>query len=298
MTMFSLIGPTPMPLTFNLLLHDAGVEPSEVRLLRHQDGRSLPGLSPYELWRDDRPGFDLYQACQNADNRARLTDAHWASFVVSAESETLFAGLYRAEAVAPLQKHVIMPTTGSVQAATSCDFHELKRAEALAEYIGRVVIDWGPGVRTWIQHADNQDKPILELRRSFHEPAFPGYLELIISLSQVTKLPRSWATALGAGRGIYLLTCPKTKEQYVGSASGEGGFLKPFAEYAATGHGGNVALKSREPSDYQIAILEIAGSATTEIEILAMESRWKAKLQTREMGLDHNESKRFRCTRD
>jgi hypothetical protein len=277
-----------MPFTFNLLLQDAGIDPAEVRLLRHQDGRSLRGRSPYELWRDERPDFDLYQACQNADNRARLAEAYWASFVVSTEGETLFAGFYRAGSVRSLDHDMIMPTTGTVQAAGSCDFHEVNLVAPLAAYSGRVIIDWGPGVRTWIQRADNQDKPILELRRSFHEPTFPGYLEFITSLSQVTKLPRSWATALAAARGIYLLTCPKTKEQYVGAATGDGGFLQRFADYAATGHGGNVALKSREPSDYQISLLEVAGSASSEIEILTMESRWKAKLQTREMGLNHN----------
>ena len=181
-----------------------------------------------------------------------------------------------------------MPTTGAVQMVGSCDHYSLQPVDPLSEYMGRLIIDWGPGLRSWIQRADNQDKPIVELRRSFEEPAFPGYLELITSLSQVTKLPRSWAIALAAARGIYLLTCPKTKEQYVVSASGEGGFLQRFEEYAATGHGGNVALKSRESSDYQIAILEVAGSASTLDEILTMESRWKTKLQSREMGLNGN----------
>ena len=53
-----------------------------------------------------------------------------------------------------------------------------------------------------------------------------------------------------------------------------------------TGHGGNVGLKSRVPSDYQVAILEVAGSAATMGEILALEQRWMAKLQSREMGLN------------
>jgi hypothetical protein len=277
-----------MPLTFNLLLRQADIEVPDVRLLRHQDGRSIRGHSPYELWRDDRPAFDLYQACQNPNNRSALSYPYWASFIVSAENDTLFAGLYQAGNAGPLKQDVVMPTTGETQAAGSCDFYELKPLKALADCIGRLVIDWGPGTRTWIQRADNQDKPILELRRSFHEPPFPGFLEFMTALSSVMKLPRSWVAALSAGRGVYLLTCPKTKEQYVGSATGTGGFLQRWEEYAATGHGGNVALKSREPSDYQISILEVAGSSATDTDILAMESRWKRKLQSREMGLNHN----------
>jgi hypothetical protein len=59
-------------------------------------------------------------------------------------------------------------------------------------------------------------------------------------------------------------------------------------EYVVTGHGGNIALKSREYSDYQVSILEVAGSASNIDDILRMESRWKDKLQSREMGLNRN----------
>jgi hypothetical protein len=59
-------------------------------------------------------------------------------------------------------------------------------------------------------------------------------------------------------------------------------------DYVTTGHGGNVALKSREPSDYQVSILEVAGSSLQIEDIVAMETRWKRKLQSGEMGLTRN----------
>jgi hypothetical protein len=40
-----------MPLLFNSLLRQLGVELSGVRLLRHQDQRAAKGRTPYELWR-------------------------------------------------------------------------------------------------------------------------------------------------------------------------------------------------------------------------------------------------------
>ena len=83
-----------------------------------------------------------------------------------------------------------------------------------------------------------------------------------------------------------MLTCPKTKEQYVGSATGDDGFWRRWQDYIQTGHGGNVALKSREPSDYQVSILEVAGTASTTDDILSAERRWMNKLQSREMGLN------------
>ena len=94
--------------------------------------------------------------------------------------------------------------------------------------------------------------------------------------------------ALRAARGIYLLTCPRTGEQYVGLAEGAGGFWQRWQDYYRTGHGGNIALKSRELSDYQISVLEVAGSAASSDDLYKMESRWKKKLQSREMGLNRN----------
>jgi len=56
-------------------------------------------------------------------------------------------------------------------------------------------------------------------------------------------------------------------------------------------HGGNLGLKSRDPSDYQVAILEVAGTAADHKDILSMEGRWQRKLQSREMGLNRNLAK-------
>jgi hypothetical protein len=94
--------------------------------------------------------------------------------------------------------------------------------------------------------------------------------------------------ALRASNGVYLLTCPKTKEQYVGKADGAEGFWGRWQEYVRTGHGGNVALKSRDPGDYQVSILEVAGTAATPEVIAKMEILWKKKLQSQEMGLNRN----------
>jgi hypothetical protein len=91
---------------------------------------------------------------------------------------------------------------------------------------------------------------------------------------------------------VYLLTCPKTKEQYVGSATGSNGFWGRWMNYVQTGHGGNIALKSRNPSDYQVAVLEVAGTAASTDDILAMEGLWQRKLQSQQMGLNRNLARR------
>jgi len=175
-----------------------------------------------------------------------------------------------------------------VDKAGSCHVYDLTLEQQLSDLIGKLLIDWGPGDRAWIQRADQQDKQIIELRTGFKEPDFPGFLNFIKPLSMLDKLPKSWIAALQSSRGVYLLTCPKTKEQYVGSATGEDGLWGRWQDYIHTGHGGNLGLKSRDPSDYQVSILEVAGTSATAEDIQKMEGQWQIKLQSREMGLNRN----------
>ena len=275
-------------LTFTTLLQAAGLPLASVRLLRHQDNR-YPGFpTPYVLWRDYRARFEAYQETQAFSDAANLRAPYWASFVGLPGTETLFVGLYAAELVGPMPADRSHPVTGGIELAGSCDFYRLALLPNLHVYAGRLWIEWGRGYWTWIQRGDRIPKPIVELRRTFSEDAFPGFAALILNLSQIETLPVSWMAALGATRGIYLLTCPKTREQYVGMASGAGGFLARWREYWSTGHGGNVGLKSRDPSDYRVSILETVGTNASDADLLALEARWKDKLQSREMGLNRN----------
>ena len=278
-----------MPLLFNSLLRQFDISPSDVILRRHQDKRAAPGRTPYELWRDNRPAFENYQSCQSFENKSRLSRAsHWASFVGTPNGATMFVGLYIAKYKGVLQQDTSQPHRNEIDLAGSCDVYDLQVDDRFADLHGKVFIYWGDGARAWIQRAENQNKPIIELRPEFKEPDFPGFLNFVELLSKVAGLPKSWIAVLKEARGVYLLTCPKTKEQYVGSASGSEGFWHRWMDYVITGHGGNIALKSREHSDYQVSILEVAGSSSNTDDILKMESRWKVKLQSREMGLNKN----------
>lgn len=99
-------------------------------------------------------------------------------------------------------------------------------------------------MRSWIKRADSQAKPIVEIVRVFQEEAFPGFGHFISSLSAIEALPFGWLSALRSARGVYLLTCPRTREQYVGSATGESDFLVRGLSYVQNSHGGNIGLKS------------------------------------------------------
>ena len=280
-----------LALTFTTLIDIAGLPRKDVRLLRHKDGRYKGFPSIYALWRDHRARFDGYQETQAFGDEPDLRAPYWASFVGRPGStETLFVGMYRADLIGPLPDDRDHPVTGGTEPKGSCNLYDVTAMVDLSEYIGRLWVEWGNGYRQFVHRIDGSrpGKPIVELRRSFSEDAFPGFDALILTLAEINTIPASWMAALTATRGIYLLTCPRTREQYVGMASGAGGFLSRWREYAVTGHGGNVALKGRDPSDYRVSILETIGSAGTTNELLAMEARWKSKLQSREMGLNRN----------
>lgn len=276
-----------MPLMFNSILLGANLPLNDVRLLRHQDHGADKGLTLYELWRDNRPQFEAYQSTQAFKNRDKLTAPYWASFVGTPDGSTLFVGLYAVKYVGLLKKDRPKPhAPGEIDKAGTCDEFRLTVDSRFADLDGKLFIEWGIGRRAWIQYPTRQEKRIIELRTEFKEPDFPGYLNFVESLSRLDRLPPSWVSALKSSRGIYLLTCPKTKEQYVGSATGEFGFWQRWLNYFHTGHGGNVGLKSRDPSDYQVSILEVAGSSMTTDEICKIERLWQAKLQSHEMGLN------------
>ena len=283
-------------LTFTDLLSHAGLVLSDVRLLRHQ-AMGLHGETPYSLWVKQPEEFIRYQSLQREHRRSYFSAPYWASFVVSPGGGTIFVGLFdilllgspsEADAAAYNQ----IPIDGGAVEGVD-DLYRATPSNHLASYVGRLYVDWGSGTRSWVQRADSRAgraKRVVELTRRFREPVFPGFAKFVSSLSEIAKLPVSWQTALRSAGGIYLLTCPKTKEQYVGKASGHDGFLGRWFEYLQTGHGGNVALRSRDPSDYQVSILEFFGSSLEwdESEIARRETLWKRKLQSREMGLNRN----------
>jgi hypothetical protein len=283
-----------MPLKFNMLLRDEGIDPAEVRLLRHQT-READGRTPYMLWRDNLPGFESYQSTQSTKRRANFASPYWASFVASPDGRTLFVGLFTARLVGTVPVGQIDAfhgrPIGSDGNWTHYDQYDCVRVPELAEYSGRLSIHWGDSAssyRAWVQRAHQQDKPIVELVRTFREEEFPGFSRLIRPLSEIETMPATWREALRATRGIYLLACPRSREHYVGSATGADGFLGRWREYGATGHGGNVALKGRDPSDWIVSVLEVAGSVASEAEILEMETTWKLKLHSRSIGLNRN----------
>ena len=278
-----------MPFRFNQLLAEAGIDPAEVRLLRHQT--NVPGRSLFDVWQADRALFEQYQSVQRSVNRTSFLRPWWAAFIGAWDGRTMFAGIYAAGDPVRVEQETALPITGEIIPAGTLDRYMVTLTEHLQPYIGRLYIDWGGGAsgkRAWNQRAEVQDKLITEMHLEGAERPFPGYMAFTAPLSHIAEATPGWVQQLAAARGVYLLTCPRTSECYVGSAKGEGGFWSRWQSYAANGHGGNVALIGREPSDFIVSILQVAGSADSPDDIVAMEQVWKRKLQTRELGLNRN----------
>jgi hypothetical protein len=198
-----------LPITLNLILREAGLPLNEVCLLRHQDNRAKRGCTPYELWRDNRPAFDLYQSHQQIARRLEFSKSHWASFVGTPDNETLFVGVYEAKYKGLLDHDRPKVHMDGIDPAGSCDVYDLTLVEPLRDLIGRLLIEWGPGARAWVQRADRKDKPIKELRVAFKEPDFPGFLNFVEPLSRLKTVPKGWIAALQSSRGIYFAHLPQ-----------------------------------------------------------------------------------------
>ena len=267
---------------FNALLQNEGIDPAEVKLVRHQDWRHT--TTPYQLWLADNGRFDLYQKIQR---RAVFKGARWlASFVGTPLNDTLFVGIYENKGVGKAKRGLIDPI--SLKDVGGLNFYDLTLSRKLAEYRGKLTVEWGEGYRSWVQLARKKDKTVVEIHRAASEPPFPGFLDFCERVSNLPGVPPSWRAALSPVAGVYLLTNPDTGKQYAGSAQGDVGFWGRWEQYVASGHGGNRRMRDVPAADYQVSVLEVPSSSAGHDEIAKMESRWKQKLLSRKFGLNAN----------
>lgn len=276
-----------MLLTFQTLLLQAKIPLRDVRLLRHAKGGGTPGIHPFVAWRDDRERFESYQSFQAARRRKFFSAPLWAGFVALPGNEALFVGLYSARLWEAEVDSFDCPLTGRAIPERQADRYSVKKSQEFVDLEGKLVVNWGGGALSWAQFAERNPKPIVELRRQEGDPPYPGHSAFVRQLSEIETLPESWRAVLSNARGVYLLTCPRTREQYVGGAYSGGGFMSRWEQHARM-QGDAIAFRSRDPSDYRVSILEVAGSLVSDDDVHLMEHRWKEKLQSREMGLNRN----------
>lgn len=268
-------------LTFNAILRHEGIDPANVRLVRHQDNRAIVNCTPYNLWRAGDGRLELYQRIQKRE--VFEVGSTLAAFVATPADETLFIGVYHVDGIGVAPSGTIDPVVQAERGGLH--LYEIRREDSLSDYAGHLIIDWGKGFRSWVQRADRRDKPVLEIRKEVREQPFPGFAQFCWDIDQIAAVPLSWQEVLKSVKGVYLLVCKETGKQYVGSAKGEESLWGRFVDYARTGHGGNVELRQRGSRRYQVTVLEVVNSDTG---IERVEEAWKEKLMSRKFGLNKN----------
>lgn len=176
----------------------------------------------------------------------------------------------------------------------------LEESETLADLAWRLIIDWGPGTRSWKQNGTGaHGKPVLAIAERAVDP-FPGFENLVLSFAELERVvaePRRyalWHAALSAVNAVYLIVDTATGKQYVGSAYGDGGLLGRWSTYVTTLHGGNKLLVAELKADpvtysrFQFSVLQILPRSATPEAVIAVESLYKAKLLTQSFGLNAN----------
>lgn len=282
-------------LDFTEIVEKRGLSPDTCRLLRH-DRRALAA------WAEGRDVFGAFVSYQRPRPSPYFRAEIAFQFVPGptlddGDQSALFVGAHRIVDRFPLDRTMRrLPRLHH----PSCDEEYRERDDPvdafdldwLADWDDlsqRVLVRWGSPAssRAWSQWASNR-KEVVEVRRTADEPDFPGFAKLALQIDELPTLPPSWRAAIASVGGVYLLVCPDTGEQYVGSATGEGGFWARWSAYAADGHGGNVRLVARGRRNYAVSILEVASPDMAPADVIARESRWKTKLGSRAHGLNAN----------
>jgi hypothetical protein len=174
-------------MNFSDLLRIHGYEPHDVRLARHAGAKG----EIYKLWRQNPEGFDIY--CRTQQRGKFGKQNYVAHFVATPNGETVFTRFHYLKGMDEIGPGFINPVTGADIYETENPRPVLYKAERVSEldqYIGKIIIDWGASARQWCQIANNKGKPILEIRKEYVEPEFPGFAKFTCSSTEVSAPSR------------------------------------------------------------------------------------------------------------
>lgn len=292
-----------MILDFNDLLRKEAIDPKDVNAVRHSPAETALRKALPLLASERRDLFDHYQSTQGerVENQF-LKRSHLASFVATHDGRSVFAGMYERTGSTwidwddywrhPLTRELVgLGQYDEATAVKRTGFHlfQFTLLSAFSGLIGRLTIDWPLGSRSWVRIAGNTPLPIRELsEENLLVGKLKDWREVDFGFSELFTLPNSWRDRMSQWRGIYLITDRSDGKQYVGSAYGEDNILGRWLDYAKTGHGGNMLLRSRQPSDFQFSVLELVSPETEPDIVVNREEQWKKRLRTREFGLNDN----------
>lgn len=267
----------------------------------------VPELEPHKAklhlanWNGYHDPLDVFLAGEFPDWQSYQSQRNFErQFVVSLiklkeRDRWLFAGAHLVEGTC----HRVPDPTVSGQ---ECWRYPMSELEATSDLTGRLVAHFTrPGRNSYLNAETWVDKltlsEIYPTRLTVGD--FPGYRSVELTFDELRLIADqglpSWRAALSSVGGVYLISDTETGHLYVGSASGAGGIWQRWTDYAATGHGGNVELRTivngselDRARAFHFSILEIADIHTGEADLIARERHWKRVLLSRSHGLNGN----------
>lgn len=295
-------------MNFNDLLQKAGINPKHVIMLRHRPFE--PKLNKVLPWlAAEKP--DLFNAYQQTQPRPLerameklIGIGHIASFIRHGAGKALFTGLYKIESAKPISYKQYWKVPAFIKLKNDFDMIGFTKNDALPTILyftlelmdnylhwkGKLVIGWPPPDRSWWRRAHQNDMPFLSiLEDSALNTLMPAWNDITLSWQELQILPVRWRTILSQWRGIYYIHDDSDGSGYIGSACGNDNILGRWLNYADSGHGDNILLKSRNPNQFHFSILERVSPDMDKREIVALENSWKKRLHTRAPnGLNKN----------
>lgn len=270
-----------MPLTLGPLLIDAGIDPAQALVIRHAfvtepEESGLIGLHADSTHAE----IFSYTGTQSSDTRRfpALPPRYWVVFIKEGGDQ---ARLWS-----------VVENRGEVSRDEIRRTFDIVETEHMEDLRGRLVVGW-KSPRTWRMNATTAASyPVIGIADAEPIP-FPGFDRLVLSHVQLQAVMRehryaSWRTALSSVFGIYLITDTRDGRHYVGKADGEESIRQRWHAYATNGHGGNVELKTLDPSSFRFSLLRVFDPSTPRADINAAESHLKVALDSVRHGLNRN----------
>ena len=175
-------------------------------------------------------------------------------------------------------------------------YFDLTYSDVLAEYDGKLIIEWGKSAVSWHQKG-TLPKPVISILAD-ERKIFSGFENLLITYAELKEIVDNpiiydqWHTALSSVYAIYLIVDRESGKQYVGSAYGENGLLGRWSCYAQTHHGHNKRMRElleeypQRYHSFQFSILQILPKTITSEGVVQVEQEFKRKLLTVSFGLN------------
>jgi GIY-YIG catalytic domain len=286
------------PVQLNDLLLARSINPESVLVFRHRPKETaLRHVLPW-LAAERHDVYNAYQRIHGPKVETALAKADYvASFIGHSAGKALFVGLYRRGELRSVTRDECLAFPefkalsdfGMHEKRDSFQLFDLERTDFYAHWAGRLVIEWPPRRRAWWGWAADNTIGVSAIHeQSVLSAGMPSWDRLSLGWRELAVLPARWRAALAEWRGIYLIFDASDAKFYVGSASGSNNILGRWLNYAENGHGKNVRLLSRDPSQFRFSILQRVSPDMEAADVVSLENAWKDRLHTREFGLNAN----------